>query len=220
MTFEKTFEYDMFVDATDLLSHKSVIQDKESWSHEYNRKAYRKIYGKMLKLRPTPIKSAVLSHITSDEVCVEDIIKTIESGEVPESWKILVGVAKEWEFKSRNARFYCKLVPEMRLYQTSSENNIAKTIFPNIKNQSMTMSEEQLRRRLIDISRPKTSVDCGTYAAIIVDVSSWCTSFRRELSNYSFAQLDTLLGFFEVYTYTHHFPIESTLVFQDRYGPP
>lgn len=174
----------------------------------------------MLRLRPTPIKTAIFSYPTSDEVCVEDIIKTIESGEVPENWKILVGVAKESEFKSRNARFYCKLVPEMRLYQTSSENNIAQTIFPYIKNQSMTMSEEQLGRRLIDISRPKTSVDCETYVAIIVDFSSWCTRFRPELYNYSFAQLDALLGLVGVYTYIHHFPIESTLVFQDRYGPP
>lgn len=84
----------------------------------------------------------------------------------------------------------------------------------------MTMSEEQLRRRLIDISRPKTSVDCETYSAIILDFSSWCTSFRPELSNYSFAQLDALFGLGGIYTYTHHFPIESTLVFQDRYSPP
>lgn len=34
VTFEKTFEYDMFVDATDLLSDKSIIQDKGSWGHE------------------------------------------------------------------------------------------------------------------------------------------------------------------------------------------
>lgn len=52
----------------------------------------------MLRLGPTPIKSAILSYLTTDEVCVEDIIKTIESREVPESWKILVGVAKEREY--------------------------------------------------------------------------------------------------------------------------
>lgn len=131
----------------------------------------------MIRLGPTPIKSAILSYLISEEVCVEDIIRTIESKEVPESCKISVGVAKEREFKSRNARFYCKLVPEMRLYQTSSENNIAKTIFLYVRNQSMTISEEQLKRRLIDISRPKASVDGETYAAIIVDFSSWCTSF-------------------------------------------
>lgn len=96
----------------------------------------------------------------------------------------------------------------MWLYQSPSENNIAKTIFLYTKNQRITMSEEQLRRRLIDISRPKTPVDCETYAAIIVDFSSWCTSFRPELSN-SFAHLDALFGFDGVYTYTHHFPIES-----------
>lgn len=125
---------------------------------------------------------------------MEDIIRTIETGNVPESWKVSFGVAKEREFKSRNARFYCKLVPEMRLYQTSSENNMAKTIFPYVRNQSMTMSEEQLKRRLIDISRPKTSVAGETYAAIIVDFSSWCTSFRPELANYIFAHLHTPLS--------------------------
>lgn len=36
VTFEKTFEYDMFADAPDLLSHKSVIHDKESWGHEHD----------------------------------------------------------------------------------------------------------------------------------------------------------------------------------------
>lgn len=125
-TLRKTFEYDMFVDATDLLSDKSVIQDKDSWGLEYDRKAYRTIHGKMLRLGQTPIKSAILSYLTAEEVCVEDITRIIEDNEVPDSWKILVGVAKEREFKSRNARFYCKQVPEMRIYQTSSENNIAE----------------------------------------------------------------------------------------------
>lgn len=183
VTFEKTFEYDMFVDATDLLSDKSIIQDKESCGHEYDRKAYRTIYGKMIRLGPTPIKSAILSYLVSEEVCVEDIIHTIEAKEVPESWKISVGVAKEREFKSRNARFYCKLVPEMRLYQTSSENNIAKTIFPFVRNQSMTMSEEQLKRRLIDISRPKTSVDGETY--VLASVQSSLTTTSPNWMHYS-----------------------------------
>lgn len=88
ITFEKTFEYDMFVDATDLLSDKSIIQDKESWGHEYDRKAYRTIYGKMIRLGPSPIKSAILSYLISEEVCVEDIIRTIESQKIPDSWKI------------------------------------------------------------------------------------------------------------------------------------
>lgn len=35
----------MFVDVTELPSDKSVIQDKNSWGHEYDRKAYRTIYG-------------------------------------------------------------------------------------------------------------------------------------------------------------------------------
>lgn len=105
--FLKTFEYDMFVDATGLLSDKSVIQDKEAWGHEYGRKTYRTIYGKMLRLGPNPIKSAIPSYLTAEEVCVENVIRTIESKEVPENWKTLVGVAKEREFKSRNARFYC-----------------------------------------------------------------------------------------------------------------
>lgn len=57
----------MFVDATDLLSDKSIIQDKASWGHEYDRKAYRTIYGKMLRLGPIPIKSAILSYLTTEK---------------------------------------------------------------------------------------------------------------------------------------------------------
>lgn len=53
----------------------------------------------MLRLGPTPIKSAILSYLTTEEVCVEGIIRTIESHQVPDSWKVSVGVAKEREFK-------------------------------------------------------------------------------------------------------------------------
>lgn len=44
--------------------------------------------------------------------------------------------------------------------------------------------------------------------------------FRPELANYIFAQFDAIFGLEGVYTYTHHFPMESTLMFQDCFDPP
>ena len=46
------------------------------------------------------------------------------------------------------------------------------------------------------------------------------TNFRWELETPVFTQLDNLLGLPGVYSYTHEFPLESTLIFQDRYYLP
>lgn len=55
---------------------------------------------------------------------------------------------------------------------------------------------------------------------IIIDFSSWCTHFRAELLEPLFTCLDNLFGFSNVYSFTHRFPLISTLLFQDRYAPP
>lgn len=55
---------------------------------------------------------------------------------------------------------------------------------------------------------------------IIIDFSSWFTHFRAELLAPLFSSLDALFGLSHVYSFTHVFPLISTLLFQDRYAPP
>jgi len=97
------------------------------------------------------------------------------------SWRVIVAVAKERELKETNARFYEKMTPEMRLYQTATEKNIADHIFRFIKNQSMTMSEEQFTRTILWMNTPLIQIAGETYVFIVLDFSSWCTNFRHEL---------------------------------------
>nr|UHR49719.1 MAG: RNA-dependent RNA polymerase [Hangzhou Nyamivirus 1] len=53
-----------------------------------------------------------------------------------------------------------------------------------------------------------------------MDFSSWCTSFRFEGVTPLFQELDRLLGVKNVMAYTQRFPLESILLFQDRFNPP
>lgn len=133
---------------------------------------------------------------------------------------MIVAVAKEREHKRLNARFYAKMTPEMRLYQIATESNIGDIIFKYIKEQSMTMGEEQLLRTINRMTSPYTDPSKSRYKFVVIDFSSWCTNFRYEFSNPIFKDLDDLFGFLMVYQYTHIFHMNSILLFQDRCGPP
>lgn len=53
--------------------------------------------------------------------------------------------------KKRKARFFGKLVLEMRLFQVAIENNV-KHVFKLIPHQTMTKSEDDLFKHLLKIS--------------------------------------------------------------------
>lgn len=82
--FQKTFEYDMFVDATELLSDKSIIERKSAWTYEYDLKAYSTIYKQFLRQGPIPLKSAILSYLRQEKFDEEEIINVIQTFIIPE----------------------------------------------------------------------------------------------------------------------------------------
>lgn len=83
----------------------------------------------------------------------------------------------------------------------------------------MTKSEDDLFKHLLKISEI-SSTDEGGAVFMSMDFSSWCTSFRYEGVTPIFEELDRLLGFTNVMAYTQKFPLESFLLFQDRFCPP
>lgn len=70
----------------------------------------------------------------------------------------------------------------MRLSQIATEGNIAETVFRYIKEQSMTMGEEQLLRTITRMTSPHTDPAKAKYKFVEIDFSSWCTNFRWEFS--------------------------------------
>lgn len=159
-----------------------------------------------------------MQYLGREEVNVHEIINTVSRKEVPREWKVTVAVAKEREMKKRKARFFGKLVLEMRLFQVATENNI-KHVFKFIPHQNMTKSEDDLFKHLLKISETSSTEDGGA-VFISMDFSSWCTSFRYEGVTPLFEELDRLLGVGNVLAYTQLFPLESILLFQDRFHPP
>lgn len=83
----------------------------------------------------------------------------------------------------------------------------------------MTKSEDDLFKHLLKIS-VTSSTDDGGHVFISMDFTSWCTSFRHEGVTPLFEELDRLLGVSHVIAYTQKFPLESVLLFQDRFSPP
>lgn len=53
----------------------------------------------------------------------------------------MAAVAKEKELKRVKPRFFCKLRYPVRLWQTATEANIAKSMFPYIPTQTMILSD-------------------------------------------------------------------------------
>lgn len=135
-------------------------------------------------------------YLSQEEVSVSEIIAKINAGTVPHVWKIIVAVANEREHKRKNARFYAKMTPEMRLYQRATKGNIADVIFRYIKEKSMTMGEEQLLRTITRVTSPHTDSTKARYKYVVIDFSSWCTNFRLEFSQEMFKDLDDLFGIY------------------------
>ena len=147
-------------------------------------------------------------------------MELISNKAIPLEWRIMIAVAKEREFKREGCRFYAKMVQEMRLYQVATGANIARQIFPYVKQHSMTMSEEEYMQTIIKLDSQKNTDSDHSHTFIIVDFSSRCGNFRYELATPVFRELDKLFCLRNIYSETHLFPMMSRVVFQNRFDPP
>lgn len=82
------------------------------------------------------------------------------------------------------------------------------------------MSETELVRTILRMNAPLTDPDQDTFAFVVVDFSSWCTSIRGEVMAPLLAQLDGLFGFKRLYGFTHHFHLLSYVLFTQKFNPP
>lgn len=217
---EKNLDFDYHVDIADLLADKSIIPSRDHWIHEYDKQAHRTNHGFFPRGPPPASKSAIICYLQKESIAVKGVMDVLETRIMPRAWLIMVAVAKEREFKYKDARFFGKMCFEMRLYQTATEKNIADSIFRYIKHQSMTMNEEQLTRTIIRMNAPITAQTGESYVFITLDFSSRCTNFRHEAATPLFIELDRIFGLHHIYSFTHLFPLNSLLIFQDRFAPP
>lgn len=85
------------------------------------------------------------------EVICKKIRWTIQSQNILEEWLVIGLHAKERELKIK-ARLFAMMVLEMRLYFGMTEKNIAEKIFPYIPFQTMTWTDSDLLKVLLNLS--------------------------------------------------------------------
>lgn len=144
-------EFDYQIYTADLLADKAIIPGLSHWPHEYDQQAHRTMHGRFPSTPKRQSSNVIMQYLRREEVNVREIIGIVSRKEVPREWKVTVGVAKEREMNKRKARFFGKLVLEMRLFQVATENNI-KHVFKFIPHQTMTKSEDDLFKHLLKIS--------------------------------------------------------------------
>ena len=82
----------------------------------------------------------------------------------------------------------------------------------------MTLSDLELMRKVSDLN--DTLEKEKDYIFMSMDFVRWCLSIEICLATPLFHEIDSLFGLKNAYKYTHVFPHECLIIFQDRYRPP
>ncbi|AHA90827.1 RNA-dependent RNA polymerase [Sierra Nevada virus] len=220
VSFLPHMDFDYSIDTSELLSDKAMIHSRSQWGYTYNPAAHKVLYGRPIKRPPKKNQRVILEYLERPEVSLKEVIQRIETGDIPKEWFAMVGVFKECELKRDKGRLFGKLTFEARLYQTATEHNIAEKIFPYIKGQSMTMSEEELKRTILRMSSSLKAYIEHDIIFISVDLSQWCTTWRHESAGPLLRVLDSIFGLNSVYNLTHLFSQISGVLVQDKFWPP
>ncbi|DAZ87903.1 TPA_asm: hypothetical protein [Girado virus 3] len=219
ITFDQTLIFDYCVDPTDLLSDKSIIQSLDQWIYEYKIHAYKSQYGR-INLPSRKTKRLLIKYLCDIKTDVREIIENISNNNIDPQDNIIVMTFKEKELKIDNARGFGKMTYSRRLYQTCTEFNLKQSLFKYFPNQSMTMNENKLLNRLIELNYAMLS-DSESYTVFMsFDFSSWCTTMNFDNTFKIFYEIDNLFGLKNVYCFSHILPYLCTFIIQDPYFPP
>ena len=187
-----TFNY--FIEASDLLSDKAISTQRSSSFEKFDRTAYKAYYGREPPRTSAKERRVIPQYLFHDNISVRDVITRVENDTVPYEAKWLTVVLKGKEPKIEKARGYCKLTYDMRLFQVSTEKNIADALFPYVTHQSMTMTEQTPVNTICRITAPFSQGD-RRYIFLSLDFKRWCLKMSQRVLAPLFSELDRLFGF-------------------------
>lgn len=151
LEFEQEFQFDDFEDFTVLLSDTAISPYRSHW---YS------IYSKDLTKFTAPpdmeeSRWVLIEILKRPQVSCKKIRETIQSRNIPNEWLVIGLHSKERELKMKS-RLFAMMVLEMRLYFGMTEKNIAEKIFPYIPFQTMTWTDSDLLKVLLNLSEMHT----------------------------------------------------------------
>lgn len=212
--FGKVFEFDYHPDFTDLIDDKSC---------SVKRSELRSIYAAdKLGYRPSPPtteRRVLLETLSRHIINIKEYCTRVQFDIIPHQWKIILIHAKERELKLA-PRLFAMMVLEMRLYFCVTESNIAKFVFKYFPQQTMTLDESELLKRLLTLTN-----DFATFMKYIapilgIDFTSWNVCWTYSATWQVFQFLDDLFGTPGLYLHTHKFFEECLVALASHCNPP
>lgn len=200
-------EFDYYTNFTDLMDDKSI---------SYYRDEFRATWDTTIK--PRSQKRLLLEMLGREEISVREVIGAIERREVPPEWFIVSLYPKEREFKLA-ARMFSMMVFEMRMFFSCLEANLADHIFPNLPQQTMTLSKTEILERFFHLSKPSL-IAARQRLFIEIDLSRWNLRWRDMLIRMIGMDLDDIFGTNGRYTFVHEFFRRSLIVVRVAGYPP
>jgi hypothetical protein len=115
---------------------------------------------------------------------------------------------------------FAMMVFEMRVYFCITEMNIAKTIFEYFPQQTMTLDESELIRRLLFLAN--IIRDPLKFLSIMngIDFSGWNLGHTKSLTEPFFKMLDDLFGTPGLFSDTHWFFKHCLICLASYFIPP
>ncbi|QMP82176.1 RNA-dependent RNA polymerase, partial [Blattodean arli-related virus OKIAV101] len=212
--FGKEFEFDYHADYTELIDDKALSPLRSELRTAFcpEKLGY--------KTGQSTTSRRVLEEILNREtIDVREICNKVSTRMIPEDWKIIMLHAKERELKVA-PRLFAMMVLEMRLYFCVTEANIAEFIFKYFPQQTMTLDESDLTKRLLILADIMRDPEKFLGLFNIVDFSSWNVCHTDPMTNIFFAMLDDLFGTPGLFYNTHWFFEQCLICLTSHMSPP
>lgn len=212
--FGKEFEFDYHLDYTDLLEDKSISVYRSEIRGIYSSDAL----GYKPK-QPSTDRRVLRETLKRESIDVKNICRAFQLNEIPEEWKIIIVHSKEREIKIA-PRLFAMMTFEARLYYSVTEANIRDTIFPYFPQQTMTLDEADLSKRLLTLTTTPDGLIKILSSLLGIDFSSWniCWTYLSTLDVFQF--LDDLFGTPGLYIRTHPFFEDCLVALASHHNPP
>jgi len=199
--FEESLVFDEGDDILSLVVDKSISHPRSHFDSTWR--------GRLSYTPPrSPTSTRVLEELISrQEVDLKKIVDRVSRRDIPWEWRIVSVCPKEREMK-RDPRMFSMMVLEMRLFFVLTEHNIAKGVFASMKEQTMTLSRQELLDLFLNSTRPLPN--SWVRAVLGIDFSKWNTMWRAETVHPIGRRMDQLYGRAGVFSIVHDF-FESSM---------
>jgi hypothetical protein len=162
--------------------------------------------------RATGSKRVLEQVLTKGRFNMEEIVRVVQEGRIPDDWRIVSVSPKEREMKL-DPRMFSKMVLEMRSFFVLTEKNLKEGVFKVIKEQTMTLNRQALLDRFLQVTRPRG--ERWARLTVEIDYSSWNLHFCSSNNDPVGERLNQIYGEAGVYTAAHPF-FDSCLIVMDH----